>query len=101
MNIQHKEGFPWRLENGDMICHFVCKEHLQKYLDRYKLKSKKCIITNKDGESFESRKKHKRNLESSTSKKNNRSSSSVCKRKSSMDSTRNSSSNSKRKKSGD
>ena len=42
--------FPWRLEvNKDChnvkgialtVCHFECEEHLQKYLDRYKLKPK-------------------------------------------------------------
>ena len=44
------ETFPWRLEvNKDYhnvkgialtVCHFECEEHLQKYLDRYKLKKR-------------------------------------------------------------
>ena len=101
MDLKHKEGFPWRLENGDVICHFVCKEHLQKYLDRYKLNIKKCNIENKDGESFEPSKKHKKSLQPKFRKSNNRSTSTVCKGKSNVDSPRNSSSNSKRKKTGD
>jgi len=99
-DIKYHDAFPWRLVNGDTICHFECREHLQKYLDRYKLKPRNCSITHKDGKPFESREKHKRNVESPTSKKNNGSSSAVHKRKSSVDSTRNTSGNSKRKKNG-
>ena len=99
--IKYHDAFPWRLVNGDTICHFECKEHLQKYLDRYRLKPRNCSITHKDGEPFESSKKHKKDLESSPRKKHNGSSGTVRKRKSSMDSTRNTSRNTKRKKTGD
>lgn len=86
---KHQEGFPWRLENGTTVCHFQCKEHLQKYLDRYKLKARQCNISNKDGEPFESRKKHKKDVESSTRKSSNRGASSGKRRTTRMDSTGN------------
>ena len=95
---KHQEGFPWRLENGTTVCHFQCKEHLQKYLDRYKLKARQCNISNKDGEPFEPRKKHKRDVESSTRKSSNRGASSVRKRKPRMDSTGNTTRNARKKK---
>jgi hypothetical protein len=66
------ETFPWRLEvNKDhhnvkgialTVCHFECEEHLQKYLDRYKLKPKDYEVTNRDGKSLKSSKKHKTNV---------------------------------------
>ena len=100
--------FPWRLEvNKDChnvkgialtVCHFECEEHLQKYLDRYKLKAKDYKVLNRDGKSLKSSQKHKRNVQSSTGKGSDRSTSTVRKRKSSVDSPRNSASNSKRKK---
>ena len=100
--------FPWRLEvNKDhhnvkgialTVCHFECEEHLQKYLDRYKLKPKDYQVSNRDGKSLKSSKKHKENLQQTTRKSSNGSSSAIRRRKSSVDSTRNSTSNSKRKK---
>ena len=100
--------FPWRLEvNKDChnvkgialtVCHFECEEHLQKYLDRYKLKPKDYKVSNRDGKSLKSSKKHKTNVSKRSGGSNNRSSGTVRKRKSSMDSVRNSASNSKRKK---
>ena len=100
--------FPWRLEvNKDChnvkgialtVCHFECEEHLQKYLDRYKLRPRDYKVSNRDGKSLKSSKKHKANVQQTTRKSSDRSSSTVRKRKSSVDSTRNSTSNSKRKK---
>ena len=100
--------FPWRLEvNKDChnvkgialtVCHFECEEHLQKYLDRYKLKPKDYQVSNRDGKSLKSSKKHKANVQQTSRKSSDRSSSTVRKRKSSVDSIRNSTSNSKRKK---
>ena len=46
------ELFSWRLEYGTIVCHFECKEHLQKYLDRYKLKTKDIKVENRYGESL-------------------------------------------------
>ena len=108
-NIQFPyETFPWRLEvNKDChnikgialtVCHFQCEEHLQKYLDRYKLKPKDYQVLNRDGKSLKSSKKHKRNVQSSTGKSGDGSASAVRKRKSGVDSVRNTVSNAKRKK---
>ena len=97
--------FPWRLEvNKDhhnvkgialTVCHFECEEHLQKYLDRYKLKPKDYQVSNRDGKSLKSSKKHKKNLSKRSGGSNNGSSGTVRKRKSSMDSVRNTISNAK------
>ena len=107
IKFPHKT-FPWRLEvNKDChnvkgialtVCHFECEEHLQKYLDRYKLKPKDYQVLNRDGKSLKSSQKHKTKLQSSTGKSGDRSTSTVRKRKSSMDSVRNTSGNAKRKK---
>ena len=108
-NIQFPyETFPWRLEvNKDChnikgialtVCHFQCEEHLQKYLDRYKLKPKDYQVLNRDGKSLKSSKKHKRNVQSSTGKSGDGGTSAVRKRKSGVDSVRNTVSNAKRKK---
>ena len=89
------ETFPWRLEvNKDChnikgialtVCHFECEEHLQKYLDRYKLKPKDYKVSNRDGKSIRSSQKHKTKLRPTTRKSNNRSTSTVRKRKSILD----------------
>ena len=102
------ETFPWRLEvNKDChnvkgialtVCHFECEEHLQKYLDRYKLRPRDYKVSNRDGKSLKSSKKHKANVQQTTRKSSNGGTSAVRRRKSSMDSPRNSASNSKRKK---
>jgi hypothetical protein len=108
-NIQFPyETFPWRLEvNKDChnvkgialtVCHFQCEEHLQKYLDRYRLKPKDYKVSNRDGKSLKSSQKHKRNVQSSTRKSSDRSTSAVRRRKPSVDSTGNTVSNAKRKK---
>ena len=99
------ETFPWRLEvNKDhhnvkgialTVCHFECEEHLQKYLDRYKLKSKDYQVSNRDGKSLKSSQKHKTNVPKRSRNSNNGSTSTVRKRKSSVDSTRNTTSNAK------
>ena len=102
------QTFPWRLEvNKDhhnvkgialTVCHFECEEHLQKYLDKYRLKPKDYQVSNRDGKSLKSSQKHKTKLQPTTRKSNHRSTSAVRKRKSSMDSTGNTTSNAKRKK---
>ena len=92
------ETFPWRLEFSGVVCHFECEEHLQKYLDRYKLKPKEYKVSNRDGKSLKSSKKHKTNVSKRSRKSNNGSTSTVRKRKSSMDPTRNTAGNSRSKK---
>ena len=92
------QTFPWRLEFDKTVCHFECEEHLQKYLDRYKLKPKQYKVSNRDGKSLKSSQKHKKSVQSKPRKSSNRSASAVRKRKPSVDSSRNSSSNSNSKK---
>jgi len=102
------ETFPWRLEvNKDYhnikgialtVCHFECEEHLQKYIDRYKLKPKDYKVSNRYGQSLKPSQKHKKSVEQKPGKSSNRSSGTVRKRKSSMDSVRNTTGNSKTKK---
>ena len=102
------QTFPWRLEvNKDChnvkgialtVCHFECEEHLQKYPDRYKLRPRDYKVSNRDGKSLKSSKKHKANVQQTTRKRSNGGTGAVRRRKSSVDSTRNSTSNSKRKK---
>jgi hypothetical protein len=101
------ETFPWRLEvNKDChnvkgialtVCHFECEEHLQKYLDRYKLRPKDYKVSNRDGKSFKSSKKHKTNLPKRSGSGDNRSTGTVRKRKSSLDSIGNTASNARGK----
>ena len=102
------ETFPWRLEvNKDChnvkgvaltVCHFECEEHLQKYLDRCKLKSRDYKVSNRDGKSLKSSQKHKTKLQPTTRKSNHRSTSTSKGRASRLDSTGNTTSNAKRKK---
>ena len=99
------QTFPWRLEvNKDhhnvkgialTVCHFECEEHLQKYLDRYKLKPRDYNVLNRYGKSLKSSKKHKTNVSKRSGVGDNRSTSTVRRRKSSMDSVRNTTSNAK------
>ena len=83
------QSFPWRLDLSTTVCHFECEEHLQKYLDRYKLKPKDYKVSNRDGKSLKSSKKHKTNVSKRSGASNNGGSGTVRKRKSSVDSTRN------------
>jgi len=102
------EKFPWRLEvNKDYhnikgialtVCHFECEEHLQKYIDRYKLKAKDYKVSNRDGKSLKSSKEHKRSVEQKPKSKTNRGSGTSKERTTSLDSTRNTASTAKRKK---
>ena len=77
------------------VCHFECEEHLQKYLDRYKLKPKDYQVSNRDGKSLKSSQKYKTNVPKRSRKSDNGSTSTVRKRKSSVDSTGNTVSNAK------
>ena len=96
------ETFPIRLEFGEKknttICHFQCDEHLQKYLERYKLDKRTIRIDYRDGEPTKPSQKRKRSVEQKPEPKSKGSSSTVRKRKSSVDSTRNTAGTTKRKK---
>jgi hypothetical protein len=87
------DKFGFRLEFGDgknpTICWFECQEHLDKYLERYKLDTKKTKIDYRDGKPIDTSKKHKRSVEQKSQPKSDGSKSPVRKRKSSVDSTRN------------
>ena len=96
------ETFPIRLEFGEKknttICHFQCQEHLDKYLERYKLDKRTIKLDYRDGEPVVRSKKHKRDVEQKSKPKSNRGSSTVRKRKPSVDSTRNTAGTTKHKK---
>ena len=61
------ENHPYRLEFGEKknptVCFFSCEEHLQKYLERYRLDSKTAKIDYRDEKPPEPNKKHKRSVE--------------------------------------
>ena len=96
------ENHPYRLEFGEKknptVCFFSCEEHLQKYLERYRLDSKTTKIDYRDGKPIESSKKHKRSVEQKSKPKSDGSSSTVRKRKPSVDSNRNTTRSTKSKK---
>ena len=96
------ENHPYRLEFGEKknptVCFFSCEEHLQKYLERYRLDTKTAKIDYRDGKPIESSKKHKRSVEQKSKPKSDGSSSTVRKRKPSVDSTRNTTRSTKSKK---
>lgn len=95
-------SFPIRLEFGEKkdttICWFECEDHLQKYLNRYKLDKRTIKLDYRDKQPIQSSKTNKRKVESEPQSKDNRGSGSVRKRKSSVDTSRNTAGNTKRKK---
>jgi hypothetical protein len=96
------DTFPIRLEFGEKknttICHFQCQEHLDKYLERYRLDIKTIKIDYRDEQPIRSRKTNKGSVEQKSKPKSKGSSSSVRKRKPSVDSTGNTARHTKRKK---
>ena len=95
------ENHPYRLEFGEKknptVCFFSCEEHLQKYLERYRLDSKTTKIDYRDEPTVPS-KKHKRSVEQKPKPKSDGGASPVRKRKPRVDSTRNTPRPTKRKK---
>ena len=91
------QSFPWRLDLSTTVCHFECEEHLQKYLDRYKLKPKDYKVSNRDGKSLKSSKKHKTNVSKRSGSGDNGSSSTSKRRTSRVDSIGNTVSNARGK----
>ena len=96
------ETFPIRIEFGEKknttICHFQCQEHLDKYLERYKLDKKTIKLDYRDGEPTDTSKKRKRSVEQKPEPKSKRSSGTGKKRTTRVDSTRNTTGTTKRKK---
>jgi hypothetical protein len=96
------ETFPIRLQFGEVknptICHFQCQEHLDKYLERYKLDKKTIKIDYRDKQPTKPSQKRKRSVEQKPEPKSKGSSGTVRKRKPSVDSIRNTTRPTKRKK---
>ena len=61
------ENHPYRLEFGEKknstVCFFSCEQHLQKYLERYKLDKRNARIDYRDGEPVESSKKQQNSVQ--------------------------------------
>ena len=95
------DKFGFRLEFGDKknptICWFECQEHLDKYLERYKMDMRTIKIDYRD-EPVVVSKKHKRSVEQKPKSKGNGSSGTSKGRKPSVDSNRNTTGTTKRKK---
>jgi hypothetical protein len=96
------ENHPYRLEFGEKknstVCFFSCEEHLQKYLERYKLDKRTIKLDYRDGEPVESGKKQQNSVQKRPRKISDRSSGTGKKRTTLVDSSGNTPSNSKRKK---
>jgi hypothetical protein len=73
------EKFPVRLQFGEKkeisVCWFECDEHLQKYLNRYKLDKRTIKVDYRDGEPTKPSKANKNSVEQGTRKTSSRSSS--------------------------
>jgi hypothetical protein len=71
------EKFPVRLQFGEKkeisVCWFECDEHLQKYLNRYKLDKRTIKIDYRDGEPTKPSKANKNSVEQGTRKASSRS----------------------------
>ena len=95
-------SFGYRLEFGEKkdrtICWFECQEHLDKYLERYRLDKRTIKIDYRDGEPIVTSKRNKRSVEQTPKPKSNRGAGSVRARKPSVDTTRNVAGSTKRKK---
>lgn len=96
------EKFGFRLEFGEKknitVCWFECQEHLDKYLERYKLDKKDIKIDYRDGEPTKPSQKCKRSVEQKPESKSEGSSGTVSKRTRKLDSTPHPTRNSKQKK---
>ena len=96
------EKFGFRLEFGEKknttVCWFECNEHLQKYLERYKLDKRTIKIDYRDGEPVDTSKKRKRSVEQKPKPKGKGSSGTSKGRTTRVDSTRNTTGTTKRKK---
>lgn len=96
------ENHPYRLEFGEKknstVCYFSCEEHLQKYLERYKLDKRTVKIDYRDEKPTKPRKTNKRSVEQKSKPKGDGSVSAVPKRKPKLDTPGNTNRTPKRKK---
>jgi hypothetical protein len=87
------ENHPYRLEFGEKknptICFFSCEQHLDKYLERYKLDKRTLKIDYRDGKPVDISKKRKGSVEQKPKPKSKGSSGTSKGRKPSVDSARN------------
>ena len=95
------EKFPVRLQFGEKkeisVCWFECDEHLQKYLNRYKLDKRTIKVDYRDGEPTKSSKANKNSVEQGTRKTSSRSTGGSTRSTKKLDTPRNSSKNSRSK----
>jgi len=95
------ENHPYRLEFGDKkektVCFFSCEEHLQKYLNRYKLDKRTLKIDYRDGQPVESGKTNKTKIRQRIRKSSDGSSGTSGRSTKSVDASGNTGSNSKYK----
>ena len=72
------ENHPYRLEFGEKknptICFFSCEQHLDKYLERYKLDKRTLKIDYRDGKPVKSGEKQQNNVQKRSRKTSDRSS---------------------------
>ena len=96
------EKFAFRLEFGEKknttVCWFECKEHLDKYLERYRLDKRTIKIDCRDGEPVDTSKKCKGSVEQKPKPKSKGSSSTSKGRKPSVDPVKHTARTTKRKK---
>ena len=96
------ENHPYRLEFGEKknptVCYFSCEEHLQKYLERYKLDKRTLKIDYRDGKPPDTSEKRKRSVEQKPKPKSKGSSSASKGRTTRVDPPSNTSRSTKRKK---
>jgi hypothetical protein len=87
------ENHPYRLEFGEKknptICFFSCEQHLDKYLERYKLDKRTLKIDYRDGKPVDTSKKRKGSVEQKPKPKSKGSSGTSKGRKPSVDSSSN------------
>jgi hypothetical protein len=66
------QNHPYRLEFGEKknptICFFECEQHLNKYIERYKLKAKELTIQYRDEKPTRTSKTNKKKLQQGTAK---------------------------------
>lgn len=95
------ENHPYRLEFGEKkektVCFFSCKEHLQKYLNRYKLDKRTIKIDYRDEQPVEPSKTNKKKVRQGTGKSSSGSSSTSSRSTKNVDARGNSSRTSKSK----
>ena len=96
------ENHPYRLEFGEKknptICFFSCEQHLDKYLERYKLDKRTLKIDYRDGKPVDTSKKRKGSVEQKPKPKSKGSSGTSKGRTTRLDTTSNTTSTTKRKK---